>query len=394
VERHIIHLHVPAFPIAVARIGEPSLRERPVVVAPTHRERAVVFSVSSEARQEGIFRGMALGQARNRCPGLTVISPDPARTECACRHLSELASAYTPLWEPERPGNIYLDLTGTERLWGRARDTAQRLQREIDHRLRLPAAIGVAANKLVSGIASRILPAEEVLDVQPGNEATFMAPLKVGMVPGIDQAQQKLLLEELNISRVRQLAVLDAPNLKLIFGMQAVVIRQRALGIDPTPVYAKADTPVVSEEVSLVPDENDDHALRGALYRLVEHGARRLRAQALFPRRTMLLIRYADQQQSRRQVRLSPPSLWEFELYAPLEKLFLKACTRRVRVRFMKVWFWDFSSRLQPSLFPEISPGAERKSRMIKAMDQIRGRYGEEAIWVGRTEMLQCKMQI
>lgn len=393
-ERHIIHLHVPAFPIAVARSGEPGLRARPVVVAPIHRERAVVFSVSSEARQEGIFPGMALGQARKRCPGLAVIYPDPARTECACRHLSEVVSSYTPLWEPDRPGNVYLDLTGTERLWGKARDTAQRLQREINRRLRLPAAVGVAENKLVSGIASRILSAEEVREVQPGNEAAFMAPLKVGMVPGIDRAQQKTLLEELNITRVRQLVVLDAPNLKLIFGIQAAVVRQRALGIDPTPVYAKADTPVVSEEVTLAPDENDDHALRGALYRLVEHGACRLRAQALFPRRAMLLIRYADQQESRRQVRLPLPSFWDFELYAPLENLFLRACARRVRVRFLKLWFWDLSSRLQPSLFPQIAPGTERKSRMIRAMDQIRGRYGEEAIWVGRTEMLQCKMQI
>lgn len=384
-ERHIIHLHVPAFPIAVARTDEPSLRERPVVVAPAQRERAVVFSVSSEARREGIFPGMALGQARKRCPGLTVISPEPARTECACRHLSEVASAYTPLWEPDRPGNIYLDLTGTERLWGRAKDTAQRLQREIDRRLRLPTTIGVAANKLVSDIASRLLCTKEVIDVSAGEEAAFMAPLKVGMLPGIDRAQQKTLLEELNINRVRQLTVLDAPNLKLIFGMQAVVVRQRALGIDPTPVYAKTDTPVVSEEVTLVPDENDQYALRGALYRLVEHAARRLRVQALFPQKAMLLIRYADQQEIRRQVRLSLSSVWEFALYPPLEKLFLKACTRRVRVRFLKLWFWDFSSRLQPSLFPETAPGTERKSRMIRAMDQIRGKYGGEAIQIGRT---------
>lgn len=384
-ERRIIHLHVPAFSIAVARNSEPSLCERPVVLAPAHRERAVVLSVSPEARKEGIFPGMALSQARKRCPRLTVIFPDPERVERVSRHLSEVASFYTPLWEPERPGNIYLDLTGTERLWGKARDTAQRLQREIDRRLRLPVMIGVAVNKLVSDIASRILPAEEVREVTPGSEAAFMAPLKVEMVPGIERAQQKLLREELNITRVRQLTALDAHNLKLIFGMQAAVIRQRALGIDPTPVYAKAETPVVSEEVTCAPDENDDHALRGALYRLVEDAARRLRGQALFPRKAMLLIRYADRQESRRQLRFSLPSVWDFELYPPLEKLFLKACSRRVRVRFMKVWFWDFSSCFQSSLFSEISPAAERKSRMIRAMDQIRGRYGEEAIWVGRT---------
>jgi len=216
------------------------------------------MSASSEARKEGVFKGMPIGKAIKLCPDLTVLPPNPGQTEKACKALSSVVARYTPVWEPSRPGHIYLDLTGTERLWGRAKDTGFHLRREIKGNLHLPGTVGVAGNKMVSSIASRIMPAQGVLDVDHGKEAPFMAPLKVNMVPGIGRFRKKILLEELNIIRVRELVLLDMGRLKLIFGRQACLIHQRALGIDPTPVYPIPQKPMVSEEITLSEDENDD----------------------------------------------------------------------------------------------------------------------------------------
>jgi DNA polymerase-4 len=383
--RHIIHLHIPAFPIAVGRICQPEIRNRPVAVAPLQSARATVLSVSLEARKEGIFKGMPVGRAMKLCPNLTLLPPDPELAERACRSLAEVVAQYTPLWEPSRPGDIYLDLTGTERLWGKAKDAGYRLRQEVQSRLRLCAAVGVAGNKMVSGIASRISPSESVLDVVRGQEASFMAPLKVGVVPGIDRFRRKILLEELNIIHVRQLAVLGMNSLRLVFGRQAFVIHQRAVGIDLTPVYTVPAKPMVSEEITLVQDENDDRKLLGALYGMVEKCSQRLRGRSLFPQKGGLLIRYSDGIESKRQVKMPHPSFWDFDLYDPLEKLFFKACKRRVRVRFMKIRFWDFSSCRQLSLFHKVRPDEEKKTRIIKTLDQIRERYDEGAIKYGRT---------
>jgi len=109
VHRHIIHLHIPALPIAVARISRPELRERPVVVAAPRSERSLIISVSREARSEGVFKGMPLGKAKKLCPGLTVLPPDPKVMEEACQNLARSAARYTPLYESSRPGHIYLD---------------------------------------------------------------------------------------------------------------------------------------------------------------------------------------------------------------------------------------------------------------------------------------------
>jgi len=369
----------------VARISRPELRERPVAVAWPRSERSLILSVSREARSEGIFKGMPLGKARKLCPGLTVLPPNPIRMEEVCHNLARAAARYTPLYEPSRPGHIYLDLTGTQRLWGKTKDTAYHLRKEIRKRLCLTGTVGVASNKMVSNIASRTISPEGVLDVDHGREAGFMAPLKVGLMPGIGRVRQKVLLEELNIIRIRQLAALNMGSLKLIFGHQAYLIHQRALGIDHTPIHPFTKTPVVGEDITLPRDENDDSRLLRFLYRLVEKCSYRMRKRALIPKKAGLSVRYSDQVETRRQTQLTCLDFRNLDLCNPLEKLFFEVCSRRVRVGFMRVWFWEFHPPSpQLPLFHAPSPDEENKATITRAMDRIREQYGTGAITYGR----------
>mgnify|MGYP005650796065 CR=1 FL=1 len=325
---------------------------------------------------------MPVVQAKALCPHLELLAPNPELTERAFRAVVSLVSHYTPLWEPSRPGHIYLDLTGTRRLWGDAKDTAWRLNREVRSRLKLRGVAGVATNKMVSSIASRILPPkEEIMDVHPGTEESFMAPLKVAMVPGIGRFELRMLLQDLEIIKVWQLAALDMDIMRFIFGSRAPVIDQRAHGIDPTPVYPAPSRPTVSEEIVFGEDENNNERLLAALYHLVECCARRLREKGVYPRRGGLLIRYSDTIEVKRMLRLPTLTYWDFELYPHLKRLFFSACMRRTRVRFMKIWFWDFFyENNQLCLFEQPCPKAEKNKAVVQALDKIRKRYGEEAI--------------
>jgi len=383
--RHIIHLHIPSFPIAVARISQPEFRDRPVAMALPHSERALIVSVSPEARREGIFKGMPLGKAIKFCPDLTVLPPNQDLEGKAFKALAKVVAHYTPLWEPSRPGHIYMDVTGTDRLWGRAKDTASRLRQEIKEHLCLLGMVGVAGNKMVSSIASRIGSSKGVLDVDHGQEFSFIAPLRASLLPGVGHVRKKILLEELNISVVQEIATLDMDSLKLIFGGQAYVVHQRALGIDPTPVYPPRMEPTIAEEFTLAQDENHDEKLLGILYRLVEKCSHQLLNRALFPHKAGLIFRYTDHEEITRHINLPGVSFWNFDLYAPLERIFLKAYHRRVRVRFMKVWFQDFSPPpSQLSLFPIKSSVPKKKVLAFQTLNHIRGRYGYEAIKYGR----------
>jgi len=384
-QRHIIHLHIPAFPIAAARVCRPELRGRPVAIAPPHSERALLLSVSPEARREGIFKGMAVGKAVKFCPDLVVLPPDQDLTTRASSALAGMVSRYTPLWEPSRPGHVYLDMTGTGRLWGKAKDTALHIRREVGERLRLPGMAGVAANKLVSLIASRVVSSGGVMDVDYGRESAFIAPMKATVLPGVTRIHKKVLLEELSIVLVRQVAALDLGSLTLVFGRHAYLIHQRALGIDPTPVYPPQQEPSVSEEIVLPQDENDEAKLLGTLYALVEKCSSNLRKRSLCPRRAGMMFRYADQKEVVRNISLTHGSAWEFDLYPELENLFVRTCQRRVRVRFMRVWFKDFiTPDPQLSLFSSPVHGSEKRAELTRALDRVREKYGGEAIRFAR----------
>jgi hypothetical protein len=88
-------------------------------------------------------------------------------------------------------------------------------------------------------------------------------------------------------------------------------------------------------------------------------------------------------------VQIPKPSFWDSDLYIPLEKAFLKACRRRVRVRFMKIWFRDFSTpSAQLSLFAFAPPEEQKKAQAIRALDRIREKHGETLIQYGRTTNL------
>ena len=384
--RHIIHIHISAFAIALERANRPELRGRPVVVAPHGSERAVILSESTEARREGIFKGMALSSAVKFCPELIVLPPNPCLIEKGTRLLAGMASRYTPIWEPSRPGHLYMDITGTERLWGRAKDTACRIRNEIKVRLSLYGTIGVAGNKMVSSIASRVKPSEGIFDVDHGREPAFIAPLRVDLLPGVGHVRRRMLLEELNISLIREVAVLDVNSLKLIFGRYAWVIHERSMGIDPTPVNPPLLKPEVSESITLPSDENDDRKLLGVIYSLVEKCSQRLRRNGMIPGRASLILRYSDQMEVSRQVGLSRGSLTDSDLYAVMEQLFFKIYQRRTCIRFIRVRFSDLSlPSPQLSLFPPYSDDKEKEDRITLALDCIRERYGDELIKYGRT---------
>jgi len=383
--RHILHVHIAEFEIALARLSSPDLRGRPVAVAPIHAARSLIISASREARMEGVFKGMSIHRAKAVCPGLTLIEPDPETAEKAFRAVGHVASFYTPLREPAGLGHIYLDMTGTERLWGRARDAAFRIGREIGIKTGLFANVGVACNKTVSNIASRIRSNEAVMDVEYGTEADFLAPLRASTLPGIGFARSRLLENELDIKCIGQIAALDPLSLTCLFGRDARVIHQRARGIDPTPVTPPVMSPMVREEISFEQDTNDIRILSRCLHKLVETCSRHMRDRAIRPGSASVRIRYSDRVEASRRCRLPRHGFSSLDLYPPIEIIFQKAFTRRVRIRYMELVFRGLRPENgQLCLFNDQESNGN-KTAAINAIDRIRHRYGEEAIRFGRS---------
>jgi DNA polymerase IV len=383
--RNIIHIDIIDFHIAVERVLEPRLRQRPVAVAIETASRSLVYAVSGEAQKNGVVRGMPLPQALKYCPDLTVLPPNEELYVRATTAIQKVMGRYTPIVEPLRFGHAYMDMTGSIRLFGRVKDAAARIQREIRDELRLGSNAGVASNKLVSKVASDVVTHAHELrglcDVRHGYEERFLSPLHVGYLPGVDKPVREQLLD-LNVRIIRELALVTSENLQMVFGRFGVLLHQRAHGVDNRPVQPPRRAPEVAQAENLQEDSNDFNLLLSLAYRLLSQGTRSLRAKGLGAGRVVLEVRYSDHKEELAQQRL-PATHDESVLVPVVRELLQRALSRRIRVRKLTLRLCDLSQPPQQlSLFaPEHNP---RIASLTHAMDKIRDRFGEGAIRFGR----------
>ncbi len=380
--RQILHVGVAAFPVAVERVVNPSLRGRPVVVAPPSGTRALVTSASLEAGREGIWVGMALSKAERICRGLMVLAPNPPLYQRAVRALQNLCGCYSPLVEPGPMGRIYIDLTGTERLFGPGRDCAVRLQREIRSDLRLDATVGVGTNKLVSRVASDVVaPPPGVENVVVGFEERFLAPLPVQTLPGVGRKTIDELTD-FNVKYVGELARVPVRHLVVAFGRAGLSLHRKARGIDSTPVYPPRKRPAIEEEENFATDTNDYSLLLGVVYRLVERAGRRLREMRKVGGMLGLRLRYADAREAKRSFRLQYETNLDPLLFDAARNLFEKLLERRVRVRNLALSIEKLAEA--PAQIPLFTvDDTPKAAALLVALDRIRSRHGQGAVLRG-----------
>ena len=384
-DREILHITVPAFPIALARVVQSQLRGRPVAVAPLNSERALLQCVSAEATSEGVHAGIPIYQARRYCPSLIVIAPDPHLMAKGSQSLLELSGEFTPVVEPGL-GRVFLDLTASRRLFGPARDVAARLERRIASGLGLEAMAGAGANKLVSRVAADFMPEPGVYDVFHGAERSFLAPFPVAVLPGVGGVRQTLLLRDLNLQRVEQVATLSVPQLRLAVGPFAPLLHDRACGIDRSPVQPPRLSTEIVEEGLLDQEENDDGILICELLRLVEGCGLRLRRLGKGARKISLSIMYADGATEEGKKTLPVPTSLDLLLLCAVEELFFTTCRRRQRVRGIRLSCDQVAEAAgQLELFAPVEAKVSQKQLDIQAtLDALRAKHGEGAVRWGK----------
>src|SRR6478736_1213670 len=149
--RSIVHLDADAFFASVEQSSDTRLRGKPIAVG--GEKRGIIASASYEARQMGIYTPMPTAMARRLCPKLILLPGDFEKYELFSRLMFSYAYDFTPDVEIGSIDEGYFDLTGTRK---RATDIAETIRNAIRQSLKLTGSEGVAANKLVSQIASKL----------------------------------------------------------------------------------------------------------------------------------------------------------------------------------------------------------------------------------------------
>lgn len=379
-DRNVLHVNIANFYVAVARVLTPRLRGYPVGVATAGAQRRVLLDVSSEAREAGLYRGMLLERAKRRCPDLVVLSPMPEAYRRAGKALVGEAAGLSPRVEPAGPGHVFVDLTGTARLFGSSLDIADRLHKSLWNSYRLPSTVGLGSSKMVSKVATRVIKPEGLCRVEGGCEEEFMAPLPITFLPGVDPSIVRRLVQ-FNLRLIKDLHLLSAEQLARALGAVAFDICRFAHGIDPAPVRElRQPEPLIEEAVIFEEQTNDERVIRRKLRMLVERAGMRVRHMALSCGTLVLAITYSDGLAARRTTRLPTPLSGDLSLFERFAAMLTSACTRRIRLASMRIALRDLSSPYgQMDLFVD----TQRETDLMGALDGIRRRFGMEAVRFG-----------
>lgn len=390
-ERTVIHLNVANFAVAVERVIDPRLCERPVIIAPAGAARAAVYDMSQEAYLAGVQKKMPLQTALRRCRAARVLSPHPERYTQAMRDLLKEALPFSPLIEPgENDGHLFMDVTGTRRLFGPPIDLAWRLHRRVKAALGLTPIWSVAPNKLVAKVATRLVKPTGEYIVGAGEEASFLAPLPLYLLPGMEKADL-MQLSALNLTRSHQVAALTTEQLQVPFGARAGFIHDTVRGIDASPVRASGKNPPrVMCAHTFDTDTHHSDILLDTLYALVEQAGSALRNRRLAARRVGVFLDYTDGVQCIRSAAIRPASANDITLFESARTAFTIARHRRVRIRHLQL----VCDRLtfppaQLFLFAEDRAVEQKRTALVTALDSVRNRFGADAIQFARSRTPQ-----
>ena len=391
-DRSIVHINVADFAVAVERVVDSRLKDRPVIVAPPNAVRAAVYDMSDEAFKTGVRKGMPLSRALKACPDARIVTPHPEHYERAMRALLGRALPYSPLVEAGAgAGHLFLDLTGSGRLWGPPQDAAWRLRREIRTGLGFDPIWSLAVNKLVAKTASRLVkPCGEYI-VKPGDEESFLSPLPVHLLPGLER-EDLVILRELNVVRAGQAALWTPDQLNVVFGRRGGSLHRIVRGIDNAPVLPPGKKPPeVRLDHDFDNDVNDLGVVEAALSRLTENAGFDLRERGLCARRTAVWVYYSDGVRLARQRTDRVGTANDFKLFSLAREALALAWRRRIRVRKLRLVCDRLSHPpAQLELFPEEQKETQVRDGLVQALDIIRNKFGAGLIRTGRTLALEA----
>lgn len=395
VNRNIIHVDIDAFLASVEQVRDPSLRGRPVIVGGEKGDRGIVLSSSYEARRYGVVPGLILSEAARLLPRAVFLKGDYQMAHRLSERTWEICRRYTPLVQVTSLDDCYLDVTGSTRLFGPARDVAARIWREVSREVGFRLSMGVAENRTVARVATVFAKPGGVMEILPAQAAEFLAPLPIRRLPGVGHRTEKAL-HRYNVKTIGELSRIPRALLARTFGNAAGrLLFYRSRGIDEEPVKPGCAPRSVSRETSFDPETANYDVIEGMLFYLLERAAAALRADGLCARTISVKIRYADgpgadHPRNRRSCTLPRPSARERELFEPARKIFNGLFTRRVRLKLIGVALTGLEREGggsdgtgQRDLFTEEE--RSRTANLTAGIDDIRGRFGFKAITAGNS---------
>ena len=382
------HIDLDAFFASVEQLDNPGWKGKPVIVGglPGDR-RAVVSTASYEARTYGVHSAMPLVRAVQLCPQGIFVRGRYRRYQELSAQIMAIFGNYSPDVTQMSIDEAFLDMTGTERLFGRPEDVAKRIKDEVKDRTGLSVSIGVAGTMYVAKIASGLNKPDGLTVVKPGEETAFMLALPLDKLWGAGGKTQKRLRDS-GLFTTADIYSKSEQLLQTMFGDSAGSFLYQAVRGNPGMVFGEeARNHSISSECTYDFDLTDRYAIDTALMELSMNVLYRMHKEQVKSKTIALKIRYED------FTTVSVQETGDFsisnadDMFERCKRLFDKKYERGRGIRLLgvaceKVYGNDIPD--QKSLFDF---GDEKKAKIEEAIYQMQDKHPE--IKIRKARMLR-----
>ena len=385
-EHTIFHVDLDAFFVAVERVLDPSLIGKPVVVGGAG-SRGVVACASYEARKFGVHSAMPGTIARRLCPEAIFIRGKHDVYSSYSKRFRSILREHSPIVQPVSVDEAYIDMTGTQALFGRPMDAAERIRLMVNAESQITASIGIGSSKLIAKVASDKAKPDGVRLVPADRSAVFLAPLPVRDLPGLGPKAEESLAA-LGITTIGQVASHATGPLRRALGPNyADSLQIRSRGYGSVDLESGAKSKSISAETTFREDSDDMEFLTAKIRGLAERVGTRLRKSEKYARTVTLKLRYQDFETITRQMAITAGD-GDIAIYDASMDLMEKALkNRKARVRLLGVGVGNITERIgQLSMLDESgAPDRRADSTLSTMVDSIRERFGSSSISRGKT---------
>jgi DNA polymerase-4 len=313
--RIVAHADMDAFYAAIEQLDDPALRGRPVLVGPPSG-RGVVLTASYEARPYGVGSAMPMAQARRMCPCAVVIPPRFDRYQEVSETIMGVFANFSPDVEALSLDEAFLDMTGSEQLFGDPESIGRRVKTAIREATGgLTASVGLSATKYVAKVASAFRKPDGLTVVRPKEAKVWLAPLPVSRLWGAGPKTQARL-HQLGLHTIGDVAGADPQFLSATLGSAGPHFHTLAQAEDPRPVIGRRASKSIGSEHTLDKDVREKADIKFHLRRSADAIGRRLRKKSYVAFGVGVKLKTTDFQIITRQHRLGEPTDVAERLYS------------------------------------------------------------------------------
>ncbi|MEE1007601.1 MAG: DNA polymerase IV [Agathobacter sp.] len=386
-ERIIFHIDVNSAFLsweAVERLKEGEridLRTIPSAVGGDMATRhGVVVAKSIPAKKYNIVTGEPVINAMRKCPNLIVVSPRHDVYKRYSKAFMDILREYSDIVEQYSIDEAFVDMTGTRRLFGEPLEAAQKISNQIKTELGFTVNIGISTNKLLAKMASDFKKPDRVHTLFPNEISTKMWPLKVGDLFFAGKSTVKIL-NSIGIRTIGELANTDKDLIVKRLKKHGDVLWRYANGLDDSPVEpVRADNKGYGNSITMSYDVTQSNQAKEVLLWLTEKVCQRLRSDGFKAESVTVFVKYSDFTKESHQCTLVSSTDITQEIYRYVCKLFDEMWDE-TPIRLLGVSAGKVSKEetgRQLELFD--TTDYSKLEKLDKAMDDIRKKYGQNAI--------------